>query len=194
MSTNPVSQGQQRTIIPDFVTDPVWSLKPWAIDVELLGHQFVVPEQPAVVWLSALMTEDVDLEQVFPALAGQEAVELVDAALWDGRLDPISLYAMCRDLITMAAGRPWWVAMRLIHSARANWNYIGGEVVIRGIDATHLSLSGWLDAILHVMLRGMERKDQTMFLSRLEVVPEGEQDNGPEMEIEPDAFASMMRD
>lgn len=110
--------------------------------------------------------------------------------------DPEELTQLCLDLVEAAGGRPWFISVRLIGVMKANWNVLGAEMLLRGVDATQLSLSGWLDVALLITLRNMDPKDVTMFTMKLELPPTGgvsTQEEPAELEMSRDQFLSMMR-
>lgn len=181
--------------IPKFVTDFTWSLKPWPVTAWWNGQGFDIPALPAVDWITAVFDEGrADWLGVFPGLCGDSVREEVEQLILRGNLDDFDdLVSVARDALAAAAGRDWWVATALIGSVNGAWNVIGGEYVIRGVDAGTLSLSAWLDASLHLMLRAMDPKDHAMFLSQLELPPVEVRDEMPEPEIAADAFLALAR-
>lgn len=181
-----------RTVIPKLVTDPIASLAPGPYHVTVIGEQFTVPALPAVAWLELLMDEHAALSDFFPGLAGSEAQIAVTQAIIDGFYNQEAERTLVLALIDAAGGRPWWVTVRLCRIVASSWDYLGGEIAMRGVDATRLSLSGWLDAVFHIILRSMDPKEHTKFLMQLELVPAEVAVEQPEPEMEMDAFLSMM--
>lgn len=182
-----------RTIIPDLVTNPIWSLQPWGLNIVVGGDHYSIPAQPAAVWLSALMEPDSNWLDIFPGLADGDASDVLTEAVIDDRIEGDELTEVGKDILTEVGGRPWWVTVRLVHAAVTSWNYLGGEIAMRGVDASRLSLAAWLDAVFHIMLRAMDQKDHTKFLVSLETPPPSELANVPEPEISADAFGALMR-
>lgn len=187
-SAGPGSSGASpQVVIPHHTKDPVSSLRPWPVDVDLAGRTYTFPALPAVDWLTVLMTEDLDLERLVLDLCpgGHEL-------LFDETLDSLDgLYEVLLDVIEQVSGRKWWIALRLIGVIRTNWNVLGAEMFYRHIDPTQLSLSGWLDAMLVLTIKAMDPKDVSMFTSRLELPPPGETIPEEEMEMSADQFLSM---
>jgi hypothetical protein len=85
------------------------------------------------------------------------------------------------------------VTIRLITVAQQNWDTVGAEMMIKGVNADTMSLAGWLDVFLLVLLRMMDPKETTMFTMKLEMVPPEFIHQVPEesLEISADAFLSM---
>ena len=111
----------------------------------------------------------------------------------DEELETEQLLELSLDIIEAASGRRWWIALRLIGVMMANWHVLGAEMLLRGVDATRLSLSGWLDVALLLAIRNMEPKDVTMFTSQLELPPPEERvEIMEDMEMPRDQFLSIM--
>lgn len=154
---------------------------------------YEIPALPAVDWITAVFDGGaLNWLGVFPGLCGDELARDIDEGIRFGSVDLDEVVAVAQDALTTAAGRDWWVVLKLISAVNGSWNVIGGEFAIRGVDATRISLSYWLDAALHLMLRAMEQKDHTMFLSQLELPPAGVE--VPEPEIGQDSFLAMGMD
>lgn len=171
--------------VPAHTRDPVESLCPWPVILTVQGRDYEIPALPAAQWLRVLMREDATAEDVFLELV-PEGVRLLleDDGSWDAG-------ELAEQVIELASGRRWYIAMRLINVVRSNWNVIGATMLMKGVDAQQLSLSGWLDVALLVVLQHMEQKDVTMFVSQLEIPPEGEAPPEEEMVMTHEAFMAM---
>lgn len=178
--------------IPTFVTDPVWSLQCWPVEVEVCGEMVAIPALSAAEWLAVLAAKPIDLEDVFPGLA-VDATELVDDLLYAERLSLDELSMITLDVISTVTGRPWWIAMRLITSAMANWGLIGAKLVLAGVDASRVSLAAWLDAVFMIIIEGTHEDKLTMFFSQLEFPPPGFEPQ-EEITMDRDAFFDAMAD
>lgn len=176
--------------VPKLVTDPVWSLQPWPLDVSVDGQVIQIPALPAAEWLATLMSDSLDVSNLFLALA-PDLADALDEALFAERLSLEDYVDLAFQVIDQVAGRPWHIALRLIGSAQASWDVVGSEMVFRHIDAATLSLSAWLDAALLIMIRSMDSKDVTMFLAKLEAPLPGV-DPFDEMEMPAQDFAALM--
>lgn len=177
----PGSENSGRIAISHVVTDPIWSLCPWPLDVTVGESQITIPALSAAKWLVVLMAEELDPWDVVPGLC-IDAEEVVTEALLNEQLEYSELRDIVLDVISMVTGRPWWIALRLVHIAKASWEAVGGELAFRGVQAQNISLAAWLDATLLVCLRSMESKDVTMFMTRLEAPPPGVETEEPEMD------------
>jgi hypothetical protein len=154
-----------RLPVPKQTRDPIWSLKPWPVVVMVGGQDYEFPAATAADWLSVLMVEQVDLDDVVRYMAqdGEGLLYREDIGA--------ELYDIVLEVIDQVSGRPWWQTMRLISVASANWNVVGAEMLYRGVLPDQMSLSGWLDVLLIVILRLMDPKDVTMFTLQLENPP-----------------------
>lgn len=182
-----------RTVIPKLVTSPTWSLQPWPLTITVGGDLYTIPAHPAVVWLDPLMEEGSSWLDIFPGLAEGDAEEALVQAVIDDRLDGDELTTVAKEILALASARPWWVTIRLVNVAVSSWDYIGGEIILKGVDASRLSLAAWLDAVFHIILRAMDQKDHTRFLAALEAPPPEEVANVPEPEISAADFGALMR-
>lgn len=183
------SQESAKIRVPRVVTDPIWSLQPWPIDVQVAGKVAQIRAEPASAWLGVLMSDNFSLDDVLVTLAPNVGA-MVDEALYSEQLSFDDYAELVLDIISHAAGRPWHIALRLIGSARASWDVIGAKLILKGIDASHLSLSAWLDVALLTMLQSMEAKDVAMFNAKLEAPPPGADPD--DMTMSTDDFAALM--
>jgi hypothetical protein len=159
--------------------DALAALRIWALDVELAGETFMVPARPAVDWFVAILDEDVPLPLI-PGLMDADAEERITDLLLDGEVDAELITARSRELLTAAAGRPWWEADRLIRSAAASWHIIGGELTRLGVDLGAVSLAAALNAIYVVCVRTMDEKERNKFDIDLRLPPIGVEGVKPE--------------
>jgi hypothetical protein len=171
----------------------VWSLKPWPTQLYLGGHEFEIPAVPAADWIPAIidMTEDT-VGLLMSLLSEDDSARLTDL-MFTGTVATEDLFTLCTDLLTTVGARPWWVTVRLVSVAQQNWDTVGAEMMLKGVNASTVSLAGWLDVFLLVLLRMMDPKQTAMFTTRLEMVPPEFADQVPveAMEMSADAFLSM---
>lgn len=172
--------------IPVTNRDPILSLRPWPVVIDVGGETYEIPALPATDWLQVLMKDPPDLEEILTLLCPGGT-----GLLFDESLEVEELWEILLNVVEEASGRHWWIAMRLINVCRASWNVLGAEMFYRGIDPNTLSLAAWLDAMLLVIIRTMDPKDVTMFTMKLEMVPAGEELEPEEMEMSADQFLSM---
>ena len=175
--------------VPEICTDPVWSLRPWPVQIIVAGRELEIPAQPAADWLAVLMRDSFSTDDMFRSLS-PGITDALDEALYSGALPFEEYSAMALDVISAAAGRPWYIAIRLVATAQQSWGVIGAELLRRGINAAVVSLSGWLDVALLIMLQSMDKKDVTMFTTKLTAPPPGA--DPMEMEMSADDFQALM--
>ena len=156
------------------------------------GEEFTIPALPAADWLAALMSEAFSLDDLFPGLLDEEDQDRAVEALMAHMHDMDQFSKLTLDIVELASGRAWWVALRLIGAAVGSWDVIGAEMFLKQVNPEHLSLAAWLDVVLLVMLRSMDEKDITMFMLRLEAPPPEAQEEADEMTMSREAFTSMM--
>lgn len=152
--------------------DALAALRVWALDVELAGETFTVPPRLAVDWFLAILDEDVPLPLI-PGLMDLEAEDRIADLMLDGAVTAELVATRSRELLTAAAGRPWWEADRLIRSSGASWHIIGGELTRLGVDLGKVSLAAALNAIYVICVRTMDEKERNRFDIDLRLPPIG---------------------
>lgn len=186
------SQVPQPAPVPELVTDPVWSLRPWPVEIDLGSRVVTILALPAADWLVHLMAAQLDPDAVFPGLLPSDEEELVEDMLYDGRLGLDQLDRIFLDVVTAVSARPWWVALRLVAATRAHWAVVGADMILRGVDAARLSLSAWLDVALLTIMRHIRTEDSMMFTLQLEMVPASEvAATQGQLEMSEEAFLAM---
>lgn len=186
------SQSDQPQIqLPRLIKDPTWSLKPWPVTVTLAGLEVQIPALPAADWLVILMVDGLDLEDILPGLLPMEEAQAVEDALYGGRLPLDILHETVLDVIGTVSGRTWYVALRIIAAAAGSWDALGGELVLKHVDASRLSLAAWIDAVYLILWRSMDQSQLMMFQSKLEAPPEGFEDDEPEQLMTAEQFMGM---
>lgn len=175
--------------------DALAALRIWALEVELAGETFVVPPRPAVEWFLAILDEDVPLPLI-PGLMDSDAEERIVDLLLDEQVSAEDIAVRSRELLTAAAGRPWWEADRLIRSSGASWHIIGGELTRLGVDLNAVSLAAALNAIYVICTRTMDEKERNKFDIDLRMPPIGVEGVKPEelydQRAAESAFAALM--
>ena len=161
----------------------------------MCGEWVAVPAQPAATWLEQFMGGDLDLDAIFPGFCEAEQQDFVNDCLLEGCLDIEQLEKLTLGLIGQVAGRPWWVALRMIMVAEQRWSILGADLIVRKIDAATVSLSAWLDALWSSIFSHLPQDKWLEMSLIIETPPPSEAPEDPmeAMEISVDAFASMMR-
>lgn len=175
--------------------DALAALRIWGLDVELAGETFTVDPRPATDWFVAILDEDVPLPLI-PGMCAGDAEERVTDLLLDGLVTPEEIAVRSREMLTAAAGRPWWEADRLIRSSAASWHIIGGELTRLGVDLGAVSLAAALNAIYVICVRTMDEKERNKFDIDLRLPPIGVEGVKPEemydQRAAESAFAALM--
>jgi len=180
-------------LAPRLVTDLTWSLQPWPITITVGPIEAVIEALPASTWVAILLSDPFDSEDII-GLAGVDAQAAVDEALFDETITLEQLDNLVLEVVSTVAARPWYVAYRIVAVAKQVWDThgLGGRLVTEGVDASRLSLSAWLDAVMFVLAQMVAPKDLAMFYSQLEIPPADVTVEEQEMEMSRDAFMSLM--
>jgi len=180
--------------IPEQVTNAVASLRPFATEINVNDEWVTVPAYPAADWLELLMG-DVQLYTIFPGLCDEEDQEYVEECLIAGAVSVSDIEDATLDLIETVSGRPWWMTLRIVAICQQRWGVIGTDMIIKGVDASKVSLAAWLDVAWIVMFNHLAEDKWTMFASQIETPPpqmiEAEPMETVEMSV--DSFTSLMR-
>lgn len=152
--------------------DALAALKVWALEVELGGEVFVVPAQPASDWFLAVLDEETALPLI-PGMMEPDAEDRINDLLLDEAITIELLVTRQRELLTAAAGRPWWEADRLIRSSGRDWHIIGGELTRLGVDLDKVSLAAALNTIYVICIRTMDEQERNKFDIDLRLPPIG---------------------
>lgn len=176
------------------VVDPLSSLKPWELEVELAGQDYVIPAVMADVWLPILMAEPLDLVEILPGMLSEQAQEELEEALLDGRITAEEISDTALEVVSLAAGRPWWWVLRLLNSASGAWLTIWGNLLAQGVNPQNLTLGAALDAIYATMLpRGQVKEEvRRQFDRELSTPPAGVKPDDIDEKREAAAFLAMM--
>lgn len=177
--------------------DPIASLAPMPVIVELGGRDYTIPALPAIDWLRILLEEGFSALEVLPGLLAPEDAIILEDQL---ALEEVSLNAVndaALDAITIASGRDWWFSVRFLAVARASWDVIGGTIARLGVDAQKVSLAAWIDAAYHIAREAISsgkegQQNLIRFISELEAPPTGHESEFDE-EFEALAFERAVR-
>lgn len=189
--TGPPDSSSGRITVPKLNRDPVQSLRPFSLDITVAGHDFTIPALPASEWLSILMVPDMDLSDILPGLLSIEEAESLEELILARELDLEELEDTVLAILETVSARDWWVVLKLVENARVSWDVLGAELGLRGVNATQVSLSSWLDMLLLVLLRAMDPKEVQMFTLKLEAPPPEVRGEESELEMSSSAFMAM---
>lgn len=147
-------------------------LAPCDIRVTFADSEYVIPAMTAHQWCQILLGE-FDPYNVFPVLAGAQAVMDTEDAIDRGGESAEDLLRVAMEIITVAGDRPWWITTRILDVATQVWDRIGATLVREGVDSRHLPLAAWLDAIWMIMLAYVDREKLAAWRHQIEAPPRG---------------------
>jgi hypothetical protein len=159
-------------------------LQPQPIEVDFAGRSFTIGAHDAISWLKLLTP--LDTYEIFPGLAGQVAVELVEDELWEGRVTEREVMEAALSVVTVAADRPWWTALGLIQVASVSWDKVHVN------NAAGMSLAGWLDEVWSKLTPWIDPKKRAAFEVQLQTPPKG-WEGDVNFDEEEAAFEAAMR-
>lgn len=148
-------------------SDLLLHLRPCPLSVEFEGARYVIPAMDAVEWIVHVDGPNPDLYEIFPMLAGVDAVAHVEEALWEERVTAQDIAELVREAISTAADRPWWEVMNLLHSVKDAWE------IVHVNTAVGMSLAGWLDEVWSKVMAHIDPKKKASWISAIQTPPKG---------------------
>lgn len=166
------------------------ALRAWPITVDLGGTAYRIAPCPAIRWVVPIV--DDDWFAIVPGMI-DTSDHGVDDALDAGAITHEDCVRAARDAVGVAAGVPWWSAVRLVQSVLAAPD-VTGELLICGIDVQSVSLGAFVQAAYRVFTRDADKKQRARIDRDIEAVPpELTLADRWEPEAEASGFEAMMR-
>jgi hypothetical protein len=182
---------QSAGAVPTLACDPMASFAPVAIEVDFLDRTWTVPAMTAQQWLEIIWSGPLNTDQIFPGLCGAD--EAAFEGLLEGKVEIGDLFAIATEILEIASGFKWWVALNLAMIAKGAWANIGGSVVT-AVDGTRESLGAWLVAVLGVCRERVESREGLIeLINGLNTPPPGYEEIGLDEKTEGAAFLAMMQ-
>lgn len=158
--------------------DPIASLAPVPILVQLADREYEIPALPALNWLHVLLKDGFSALEIVPGLLSPEDQVSVEDQIALEQVTLEQLNEASFDVITIVSGRDWWFTVKFLTVCRVSWDVIGGMMARLRIDARTLSLAAWIDAAYHIareiISSGQEGQQNLIrFTSELEAPPPG---------------------
>lgn len=148
-------------------SDLLAHLRPCKISVDFDGAVYTIPAIDAVEWVALIGGDRPDLYEIFPRLAGQQAVEAVEDALWEGRATTDDVGKVSLAALAAAGDRPYWVILRILGQAADAWSMVHVN------QAAGMSLAGWLDEVWSKIMEHIDPKKRAGWITQIESAPKG---------------------
>lgn len=166
------------------------ALRVWPVSVDLGGATYRISPYPAIRWVVPIV--DDDWFAIVPGML-DPTDRTVDEALDDETITHDDCVRAARDAVGVAAGVPWWSAVRLVRSVLEAPD-VTGELLMCGIDAQTASLGAFVQAAYRVFTRDADKKQRARIDQDIETAP-------PELTLadrwdqgaEASGFEAMMR-
>ena len=172
--------------------DPLVSLCPVGVEVELGGWVYDIDPLPAIDWISAVL--DPSGMAIVPGLADEEMYRDVVLGMANKTIAPEEVAEAAQDALGAVAGRPWWVADRLIRSATHPevWTIVHGRLKLAGFNVQVESIGAFCDAVYALCIENMSEEQRNRLDFELSTPPAGVE---PEQAMEgaADDFMAAMR-
>lgn len=167
-------------------SDLLLHLRPCKIQVTFEDRTYTIPAMDAVDWIVYLDGDHPDLYEIFPVLAGQDAIEHVEDALWEERVTLDDVAQVALEAVGVAADRKWWVVIKMIGSAKHRWD------VVHVNRAAGMSLAGWLDELWSKIIAHIDPKKRQAWINDIQAPPKGVREE-VDFDAEEAAFLNAMK-
>lgn len=156
----------------------VAALRVWAYEFTCQGvlnargdgpHVFRIEPKPAADWIIATLQSG-HLGYV-PGMLDELEQELITEAMFQGTLGSKELIEINRDAVATVSGWPWWSAGKLIGVLAHEMDYVGGLLVLAGVDVQQQPLGAVLNAINAKILSESGKEFRTRWVNELAMPP-----------------------
>lgn len=137
------------------------------LTVQADGITYRIPYRPAAPWLALLASANWHMA-VFRLVDGAAYEAFMERAE-DGQAGAGELARMAHAALTVAAGRPWWEAERLVGTLSDP--SLLGAVLRSGVDPETLSLAAFLAVVYSVLVTGQDTAGRMKIDAELSVPP-----------------------
>ena len=143
--------------------DPVASLRPAEIDVEIGQYVYTVPALGAADWIEVL-AEGNGWSIIPGLLSAADKLALMRDYL-GGTVTSQDLLDAGHSVLAAAGGRRWWEVERLVQAAIGEaWPTIHGNLVLKGVDVKRLTLGAFINAIWVMALQSCKKDSERQAL------------------------------
>lgn len=158
--------------------DAAAALRCWAYEITFPGvyddtgqlRVFRIEPRPAADWI--LATLEPEHESYLPGMLDEEQHWALMDALEDGLITMDDLVAANRDALEQMSGWRWWSASKLIATMGAQWETIGGLLVLAGVDPEVKPLGAVLGALYSRIWVDSSQKDRAKLAQEVATPPE----------------------
>ena len=148
-------------------SDLLLHLRACPVTVEFEQARYTVPAMDAVEWIAILDGPEPDVYEIFPMLAGRDAVVHVEEALWEARVSIDQIAELGRAVISTAADRPWYEVMNLLGAVKEAWSIVHVNA------AAGMSLAGWLDEVWSKVMAHIDKDKRASWIGAVQTPPKG---------------------
>jgi len=171
--------------------DPTASLGIRSVYVTLGGVEYEMRGRSAADWIELLTTTDISA--VIPGWLDEDDEDRILDLLGQGKIAFTELEEAGHDVLSNAAGRPWWWALKLMAYAASDihrWSRVNGRLVMAGVDGQTIPLAAWVDAVYFQHIEHIDDPDERLkFQADMDMPPSIEH---LDEEEESEAFLSML--
>lgn len=169
--------------------DPLASLRIDPITVTVGEYDYTCEGRPASDWVELILADR--LHMIIPGWLDDDD-GVISRGLLDGDVTFDELNELTFEVLTIAAGRPWWWAAQLTLTAASSasvWATLHGRMIMHGVLADDISFAAWIDALYACMTENMDSEALSKFNTEMDTPPASV---GLDEEAESDAFLALM--
>lgn len=139
--------------------DPVASLRPVEVDVQLGQWEYTVPALDAAEWIEVLV--DGGTWAIVPGLLAPEDRVSVMRDYVGGRVTGEEMVTAAHHVLEAAGGRRWWEVERLVQAAIGeNWPTIHGKMLLTGMRFDGMPLGAFINAVWALALSSCQKESE----------------------------------
>lgn len=132
-------------------------------------YVFRIPGLPAAEWIIATRNEG-HLSYLPGLLLDEDRDRLMDA-IEEGDVSIAEIVEANQDVIAAVSGWSWWSAGRLIGTLLAQWETVGGLLVLAGVDPQTRSLGTVLSALYAKVCTEVDKETRNKWVSTIVTPP-----------------------
>lgn len=143
-------------------------------------------------WLEALLVDDTSWSTLIGDLLPESTVRQLSEWLTSGNIAVDQVAESAKEMLSTAAGRDWWEVFAILAIAEEWWDALGGEMAIKGIVPSQVTIGTWLDAAWLLIRRLAANNGERLLSDIISAVKTKPAEVGAEQEGEEMSFAEFM--
>lgn len=153
--------------------DPIASLRPVGIVVQLGDWEYEIAPRGAAQWIEAHLQGSASA--IIPGMFTPEDRAVLRRDWVLGNVSTDEILGAARLALGTAGGRRWWEVSRLVSAATdaEAWPLVAGDMARRGVDIGNLSLGAFCDAVYAFIMHNADEEKRLQARFEISRPPEG---------------------